>query len=138
MVALRDLREPPLGRERRCRRPGRRPDPANAARWTASISARQILQFAVGLAQHGHAREVADIAVIIAAGIERQHVALLPALRRRRPVVAAAAGEQAVFEGQAAIGLRDAAARPTLRLVVPGPCPAITSSIDRSRVRRPS
>ncbi len=48
--------------------------------------AKQILKFGVGLAQDGHAGEVPDIAVIVAAGIEGEHIALLPSLLRRRAV----------------------------------------------------
>ena len=64
----------------------------------------QIDQFGIGLADDPHAREVADIAVIIAAGIERQHVALLPALVRRRAVEARSRRDQAIIEGQPARG----------------------------------
>ena len=35
---------------------------------------------APALAQDRHAGQIADIAVIVAAGVEREHVALLPAL----------------------------------------------------------
>ena len=65
----------------------------------------QVLELGVRLAQDRHAGEVADIAVIVAAGIDREHVALLPALLRRRAVVARAGRDQAIFERQPAVDL---------------------------------
>ncbi|MGY3409958.1 hypothetical protein ACVWZV_006071 [Bradyrhizobium sp. GM5.1] len=103
-VALGDLRELPLGRDVDVAAHGARPDRREGGALDRLDLGQTVLQLGIGIAEHGHAREVADIAVIIAAGIERQHVTLLPALRRGRPVVAVAAGEQAVFEGQPAIG----------------------------------
>ena len=67
--------------------------------------AQQVLELGVRLAQDRHAGEVADIAVIVAAGIDREHVALLPALLRRRAVVARARRDQAILEGEPAIDL---------------------------------
>ena len=64
-----------------------------------------ILELGVGLAVDRHAAEVADIAVIVAARVEREDVALVPLLLRRRTVEAGARGDQAIVEGQAAIGL---------------------------------
>ena len=40
----------------------------------------QILKLGIRLAKNAHAAEVADIAVIVAAGIDRQHLAFLPRL----------------------------------------------------------
>ena len=89
-----------------CRRPA---CPActleNAACCTVSTSASRSSSSASGSPQNAHAAEVADIAVIIAAGIDRQHLALLPRLRRGGAVVAGAQRQQAIFEMQAAIGL---------------------------------
>ena len=44
--------------------------------------AQQVLELGVRLAEDRHAAEIADIAVIIAAGIEREHVALAPSSGR--------------------------------------------------------
>jgi len=66
---------------------------------------KQVLKFRIRLTQHRHPREVTDIALVVAAGIERQHVALLPALFRRRAVVARAAGNETIFKRQPAIDL---------------------------------
>ena len=76
-----------------------------AARWIVLDLAQQVLELGIGLAVDRHAAEVADIAVIVAAGIEREDVALLPALLGRRAVEAGARGDQAIVEGEAAAGL---------------------------------
>ena len=75
-----------------------------AARWMLSISAEQIVKLGVGFALDRHAADVADIAVVIAAGVDRHDVALLPLLLGGRAVDAGAAGDQAIFERQPAIG----------------------------------
>jgi hypothetical protein len=66
----------------------------------------EIDELAIGLAENGHAGNIADIAVIIAPRIERQHVALLPRLRRGRAIMAGAGGDQAILEGEATAGLQ--------------------------------
>ncbi len=65
----------------------------------------QIFELGVGLAVDRHPTEVADIAVIVAAGVEREHVALAPFLLRRCAVEARARRDQTIVEGKAAIGL---------------------------------
>ena len=65
----------------------------------------QLAEFGVGLAKYRHAGDVADIAVVIAAGIQRQDVTLLPFLLGRRAIVTRACGDQTIFEGEAAVGL---------------------------------
>ena len=63
--------------------------------------AQEILEFMVGRTHDTHAAEIADIALIVTAGIERQDLALFPALVGRRPVVAGTGRDEAVFEGEA-------------------------------------
>src|SRR5262249_59001219 len=65
----------------------------------------QIFQFLIRFADDAHAGNVADIAVIIAAGIEREHVALLPALIRGRAVETRARRYETIIEGEPARGL---------------------------------
>ncbi len=97
----------------------------------SSISAKQIDQLGIGLAQDRHAREIADIAVVVSAGVDREHVALLPALRGRRAVVARTGGDQAILERQPAVGFLDlerVGQSPAWSM--PGPCLAITACIN--------
>src|SRR5262249_58774796 len=58
----------------------------------------QIFELGIRLAVNRHPTEVADIAVIVAAGIEREHVALAPFLLRRRAVEAPARPDPAKSE----------------------------------------
>ncbi len=67
--------------------------------------AQQVLELGIGLAVDRHAAEIADIAVVIAAGVERQDVARLPALLGGRAVEAGARRDQAIFENEPAVGL---------------------------------
>ena len=62
----------------------------------------EVGELGIRLALDRHAAEVADIALVVAAGIEGEDVALAPDLARRRPVVRGAGGNQAVLEGEAA------------------------------------
>ena len=64
--------------------------------------AQEVFELGIGLAVDGHAAEVADIAVIVAAGIEREDVAFLPFLLRRRAIEARSRGDQAIIEGEPA------------------------------------
>ncbi len=52
-----------------------------------------------------HAADVANIAFIVAAGVDRHDLALLPFLVGGRAVHAGAAGDQAIFKSKAAVGL---------------------------------
>ena len=96
----------------------------------SSISRQHVLELGVGLALDRHAAEVADIAVIVAAGIEREDVALVPRLIRRRAIEARAGGDQAIVEGQPAARLLAPERLGQLALVAPGPCLAITACIE--------
>ncbi len=63
----------------------------------------EIHEFGVGLALDRHAADVADIAVVIAAGVDRHYVALLPFLVGGRAIVAGAGGDEAIFESEPAV-----------------------------------
>jgi hypothetical protein len=58
--------------------------------------------------------------VEVSAGIQRHHVAFFPALLGRRAVVAGAGGEQAIFEGEAALDFGHAQSIRYLTLGVTG------------------
>src|SRR4051794_9913635 len=62
----------------------------------------QFLQLGVGLPEDAHTAEVTDVAVKIATGVERHHVAPLQQLVRRRAVAAGPRCYQAVLERQIA------------------------------------
>ena len=62
----------------------------------------EILKLGVRLAQDGHPAEVADIALVVAAGVDRHRIALAPDLVGRRAVEAGAGGDQAILEGEVA------------------------------------
>ena len=61
-------------------------------------------ELGIRLAVDRHAADVADVAVVVAAGIERQDIALAPDLIGRRTVEAGAGGDEAILEGHAAVG----------------------------------
>ena len=65
--------------------------------------AEKVLKLGIRLAEDPHAAQVADVALVISAGVEGQDVAGLQALVRGRAVEARAGRDQAVFEGQAAV-----------------------------------
>src|SRR4029079_8320254 len=65
--------------------------------------AQKILELGVRLALDGHAADIADIALVVTAGIDRHDLALLPFLVRGRAVHAGAAGNQTIFEGEPAV-----------------------------------
>src|SRR5258705_3432434 len=66
--------------------------------------AEQVLKLGVRLADTAHAAEIADIAVIIGAGVQRDDVAGTEQLVRWRTIETRARGNQAIFEVEAAVG----------------------------------
>ena len=94
----------------------------------------------VGRTHDAHAAEIADIALIVTAGIERQDLALFPALVGRRPVVAGTGRDEAVFEGEATSDLLATERFDELPLGrTPGPWVAKASrSMTRSEASRRS
>src|SRR5438067_11691621 len=65
--------------------------------------AQEILKLGVRLTEKAHSAEIADITFVVAARIERQNLALFPALIGRRAVEARSGSDKAIFEGEAAL-----------------------------------
>ncbi|MGY3649466.1 hypothetical protein ACVWW2_004757 [Bradyrhizobium sp. LM4.3] len=80
-VALADLGKLPLGRDVDVAAHGTGLDRGEGGALDRFDLGQAVFQLGIGIAEHRHAREIADIAVIIAAGVQRQHLALLPTLR---------------------------------------------------------
>src|SRR5260370_41392977 len=84
-----------------------RPDRAERCMLDIFDLRKEVFQLAVRFTQYPHAREIADVAVEIPAGIQGKYIALLPPHLRRRPIVAGAGRDQAIFESQTALDLGD-------------------------------
>ena len=93
--------------------------------------AEQVFELGVRLAEDRHAREVADIAVVVAAGIEREHVAASPSAA---PKARGCGSRPAAIRQYSKVSPRLTSSRLSASanscLVVPGPWRAITASIE--------
>ena len=89
----------------------------------------QILKLRVGLAKHAHAGEVADVALEVPAGIDRQHLAGLPGLPEGARLWLARAS-QAIVELEPAAGLSRRSRSMISALVVPSRAQEMVASIE--------
>jgi hypothetical protein len=84
---------------------GAGPDRGEGGRLHRVDGGEQVLQFGIGLAEHAHAADVADPAVEIAAGIERDRVARAQGCVGGGAVRVGSEGDEAVVEFEAAVRL---------------------------------
>src|SRR5258708_38547700 len=82
-----------------------RPDRAERCLLDVFDLRKEVFQLAVRFTQYPHAREIADVAVEIPTGIHGKYIAFLPPHLRRRPIMAGAGPEQAIFERHATLDL---------------------------------
>ena len=90
----------------------------------------EVDELGVGLTENAHAAEVADIAVEVGAGIERQDFAGLQHLIRRRAVEAGSGSEQAISKSRPRLSSSLRSRSASARFCMPGRASANTASIE--------
>ena len=85
--------------------PGPGPDRSARLHLNCVDHTEKILELGIGLAQDAHTAEIANIALKVAAGVEREDIALRKDLIGWCAIEAGAGADQAILEGQAAVDL---------------------------------